>query len=127
MTKPLGPYQHEVLGQLRRHGRWHPQQRSWVFGSDAETQRILDTLVERGDVILDEYGIYRLKPVEVVPCPNCSGKGLVLTRQLSSVMTTEIKWKVDKADLSCAICLTVFDLDDAPDKLKPIYEEALKP
>lgn len=52
MARPLGRVQFEVLRALVRHKYWYPHC-GWLWGTPSGTQRILDSLVQRGLVVRD--------------------------------------------------------------------------
>lgn len=57
----LGKNQRGVLSSIREHGQWHSRGFGcgWVWDTPSNTRKILDTLVKRGLVTLDEKGTYR--------------------------------------------------------------------
>lgn len=56
--RTLGDRQRAVLSELARHGRWEPGG-GWIWNTYSETRRILDSLVRRGLVAVDERSTHR--------------------------------------------------------------------
>ena len=48
----------KILRALNDHGSWSTSC-GWVWGATARTQRVLDALVKRGDVVV-EKGVYKV-------------------------------------------------------------------
>ena len=51
----LGENQAEVLNDLKRFGKWHPNG-AWHFDTPSNTKRILDSLVTRGYARIEKRG-----------------------------------------------------------------------
>ena len=59
--RPLGEVQRHCLIALREHGNWHPTGWSgWYWDNCSGTKRILNSLVKRNLVEIDEKGFYKL-------------------------------------------------------------------
>jgi hypothetical protein len=59
----LGSAQKDILLALREHGMWHNRGSGcgWVWDNRSNTKKVLDSLVRRGLVELDEKGTYTPK------------------------------------------------------------------
>ena len=57
--RKLGKNQEGVLKALHDHGNYHPTRLcGWRWSTEADTKRILDTLVKRGLVTINDEGYY---------------------------------------------------------------------
>ena len=59
--RKLGEIQVNVLNALSEHGDWHPTKIcGWTWDNDSHTKKVLDSLVNRELVEINEEGFYTL-------------------------------------------------------------------